>query len=54
VITAEQLDAISRESITGFYALADLCAATGHAFPLVVPAPNTAARDALPDPFLVN
>lgn len=54
MITAAELLAISQESAMGYYLLPELCEATGHAFPLVVPAPDTSVRDALPDPFLTH
>jgi hypothetical protein len=48
------LYSMGMESPTAWQQMQELCKALGQPFPPVAPVADTAARDALPDPFLVN
>ena len=48
------LYSMGMESPTAWQSMPELCAALGQPFPPVAPTPDTAAREALPDPFLTH
>lgn len=50
-IKPADLYSIGMESPTAWQLMPELCAALGVEFPPQQPAPDTARRDALPDPF---